>query len=1069
MKRKTHHILGNKCGFTIAEVIISLALIGIIAVGVLPIFSTQLSMTIRTRGVTQGSFERQGELETSIQKVQAKLQEPGTQNTDIIQTSKSVFGRTVEVQRVSVPNPKDASRPFTVYLSETLAQNQAGNPLVMDYVQLDASTSTSTLPMSNVEAVSVASTSTLVELVASFKIQDPAPTQDLNLYNWYRSKVGISNPIFPEDYEPIPQLRNSKTASKKQLKDYAQNRYVILAMIPSDQRGLRGDQKESQRVYIQGEEWRAGLFAWIDKPISSILDGLYNAVDPKNDFELKDNGVSWVLLSTFDTERPISNPDMPEAPLDGTGGALYVPQRVREAELGVFVNNAQTTHWTVMSSIHFANRIFSTTTTPIQLVSKESDVHLYQFVELDAAGKVATDSTGRVKLKNQGATLSANGSGAGGDLIITAEKGNLFLEPYTNLTASEYITLSAYDTMLLDQATVSAGVVSFVHTNDKENKDGSGISIRNSTISASELHVNNNAQLIGGTFNGTLTVADGVKLYLSPYKSEGTSGTVTKINNGTFNLQNTGTVVFKEAVDGTLTNPLKINLSKLNDSQVKISTNYGRNVGYASGKDYEIVAHESVAQPLGQGTTNLAYRVEKISGDGIVNLAYAFDGTDTISIKAEAVAMSAEDAQGNTYTNSYNLYIVDQYASGVVGMIPFTVTATNNGTPHVEVGDQAVEQITIALDANLGQFDDGSSGYEYKMEAGGVFNPSSLPTRKGYELAGWNTQRYGGGRTVNAGDRISQDTTLYAQWKKLKAYTITFDPNYAGATIEMRTVWENDKIALPMLERPGYGLVGWNMQQDGKGRAVTNDEKPTSDMTIYAQWIANPVRVTFKANGGMGSDVVRDIPKGSPIGNLPIFTRNGYVLSGFNTAANGSGTSITEGSLVSADMTVYAQWGRPFSMINVGDYVKIGDNTYQKVSDNQLLLRDALEYYSWFMGRYYYYSESWSAANSRAINFKQNNDNTNFPSYVLSSDLLSYNVAKNLDKTEILDIDGDWWLADQNGWNRYRYVNSSGTISTGRQSNTYGVRPVITLNTNNLYVDSGSGTSASPYTLRVGQ
>ena len=37
-------------------------------------------------------------------------------------------------------------------------------------------------------------------------------------------------------------------------------------------------------------------------------------------------------------------------------------------------------------------------------------------------------------------------------------------------------------------------------------------------------------------------------------------------------------------------------------------------------------------------------------------------------------------------------------------------------------------------------------------------------------------------------------------------------------------------------------------------------------------------------------------------------TRTGYTFAGWNTAANGSGTAFTSATLVTADVTVYAQW-----------------------------------------------------------------------------------------------------------------------------------------------------------------
>ena len=50
----------RKSGFTLVEIIVSLALIGIIAIGIIPAFATQLKMTIDTKNITTTTFEIQG-------------------------------------------------------------------------------------------------------------------------------------------------------------------------------------------------------------------------------------------------------------------------------------------------------------------------------------------------------------------------------------------------------------------------------------------------------------------------------------------------------------------------------------------------------------------------------------------------------------------------------------------------------------------------------------------------------------------------------------------------------------------------------------------------------------------------------------------------------------------------------------------------------------------------------------------------------------------------------------------------------------------------------------------------
>ncbi|MBP5392764.1 MAG: InlB B-repeat-containing protein, partial [Bacteroidaceae bacterium] len=95
--------------------------------------------------------------------------------------------------------------------------------------------------------------------------------------------------------------------------------------------------------------------------------------------------------------------------------------------------------------------------------------------------------------------------------------------------------------------------------------------------------------------------------------------------------------------------------------------------------------------------------------------------------------------------------------------------------------------------------------------------------------------------------------------------------------------------------------------------------------------------VTYKANGGTGSDVVETYYQGY---NVPVaantFTRFGYIFSKWNTSADGTGTDyLPEATItnISANIDLYAQWEESSEIIY--DFTKIdgfsGWNTaYQK-------------------------------------------------------------------------------------------------------------------------------------------
>ena len=91
-----------------------------------------------------------------------------------------------------------------------------------------------------------------------------------------------------------------------------------------------------------------------------------------------------------------------------------------------------------------------------------------------------------------------------------------------------------------------------------------------------------------------------------------------------------------------------------------------------------------------------------------------------------------------------------------------------------------------------------------------------------------------------------------------------------------------------------------------------------ADTTLFAQWTALPAcTVTYNGNGNTGGTVPTD--PGSPyaagatvtvLGNTGGLTNAGYNFGGWNTTANGSGTTYSPGNtfVIGANTTLYAVW-----------------------------------------------------------------------------------------------------------------------------------------------------------------
>ena len=148
-------------------------------------------------------------------------------------------------------------------------------------------------------------------------------------------------------------------------------------------------------------------------------------------------------------------------------------------------------------------------------------------------------------------------------------------------------------------------------------------------------------------------------------------------------------------------------------------------------------------------------------------------------------------------------------------------------------------------------------------------------------------------------------------------YTVSFDANTGTGTIPDQTISYNVATALRTntYTKQYYVFNGWNTKADGSGTSYTNNEEVTNlgDITLYAQWIEDTYEVVFNKNaddatGTMNNQtIVYDVQ--TPLSENA-YTRVGYTFEGWNTKADGSGTSYTDKQLVKdlGDTTLYAQW-----------------------------------------------------------------------------------------------------------------------------------------------------------------
>ena len=197
-----------------------------------------------------------------------------------------------------------------------------------------------------------------------------------------------------------------------------------------------------------------------------------------------------------------------------------------------------------------------------------------------------------------------------------------------------------------------------------------------------------------------------------------------------------------------------------------------------------------------------------------------------------------------------------------------------------------------------------------------------LPAEDGASFIGYfteenalGTQYYDGeGNTAIEELTQSENITLYAAF----GYTITYNLNggtnnsanpsfFTGAT----------EVTLASATKVGNTFAGWYDNEGFTGEAITSIPKETAaNVELYAKWVKNTYTVSFDSNGGTGTMDSMGFTYGTAQ-NLTAnsFTRDGYNFAGWNTQADGNGTSYADGATVKnlsttngATVTLYAQW-----------------------------------------------------------------------------------------------------------------------------------------------------------------
>ena len=104
--------------------------------------------------------------------------------------------------------------------------------------------------------------------------------------------------------------------------------------------------------------------------------------------------------------------------------------------------------------------------------------------------------------------------------------------------------------------------------------------------------------------------------------------------------------------------------------------------------------------------------------------------------------------------------------------------------------------------------------------------------------------------------------------------------------------------------KAGNIFKGWNTKKNGTGETFGEGSVPTDDITVYPVFAA---ACTIQIHQEDGTTTKLEVEKGQAIGeNLPAApTKEGYLFKGWNTSADGTGTTVTADTVITENMDLY--------------------------------------------------------------------------------------------------------------------------------------------------------------------
>lgn len=326
------------------------------------------------------------------------------------------------------------------------------------------------------------------------------------------------------------------------------------------------------------------------------------------------------------------------------------------------------------------------------------------------------------------------------------------------------------------------------------------------------------------------------------------------------------------------------------------------------------------------------------------------EALSSVNINSESTAIAVLVKQSNFEKSETNLSevispavisnLVEKITEWLKGTSPstendiFAVVIAVVGESEIEkiidnAPDPAVYSVIYDGNGNTGGAVPIDSLTYQQSNAVSVKDNSGNLIKTGFTFTGWNTSADGSGTSYTTGGTFAMgaaNTTLYAKWSLIPTYNVTYNGNgNTGGSVPTDNLTYQQSATVTVKEntgslmKTGYAFTGWNTAADGSGTSYNPAATfaiGTTNVALYAKWSLT-YTVTYNGNGNTAGSVPLDsqtYQQNSVVtvkDNTSSLAKTGYTLAGWNTQADGGGTSYVAGSTFAMGTTgvaLYAQW-----------------------------------------------------------------------------------------------------------------------------------------------------------------